>query len=95
MATSPRSACARFVDSSRRDTKYVAWNAAGRSNQLKGRGAVHRLHTRFAHIVGGRFNHVLARAGTESAWHLDHLFSLLLDDWQLKCSQTFPQVIIT
>ena len=37
MAISNHAECAHFVGSSRRATKHFVWNAASRSNQLKGR----------------------------------------------------------
>jgi hypothetical protein len=69
MATLPHSECARFVDSSRRATKHLAWNAAGRSNQPKSRRAVHQPRTRFAHILTGWLKDGLVPARTESARH--------------------------
>ena len=90
MATSPPRGCARFVDSSRRATKQVAWNAVGRSNQLSFKNVCGSYAHASPRVLARWFDDVddvsvLARAG--AARHFKNLSSLLLDYGQLKYSQ--------
>src|ERR1700752_4581238 len=75
MVTSPRKECARFVDSSRRATNQVAWNAAGRSNQLEV-GMLRNLRACLSRVVTGWFDNVSVLARTEAAGHFKNLSSL-------------------
>src|ERR1700756_3034464 len=86
MVTLLRKECARFVDSSRRATNQVAWNAAGRSNQLEV-GMLRNLRACLSRVVTGWFDNVSVLARTEAAGHFKNLSSLLLDYGQLKYSQ--------
>jgi|SRR5579859_7872457 len=67
MATSLRSGCAHFVDSSRRASNPTAWNVARLSNRPKRRGTERSLREGFGLRLNRRLDKVVVHAVAKRA----------------------------